>query len=62
MNKKIKKVGSEISCKATAALNAEVVEELQDQDGDLEQLLEKSRNTHGCGKNSCKCSRNDDRQ
>jgi len=62
MNKKIKKVGSEISCKATAALNAEVVEELQDQDGDLEQLLENSRNTHGCGKNSCKCSRTNDGQ
>lgn len=62
MNKKFKKVGSEISCKATAALNAEVVEELQDQDGDLEQLLEKSRNSHGCRKNSCQCSRNNDTQ
>lgn len=59
MNKKIKKVGSEISCKATAALNAEVVEELQDQDGDLDKLLEKSRNSHDCGKNICKCSRKD---
>jgi len=62
MNKKIKKVGSEISCKATAALNSQIVEELQDEDGDLEQLLEKSRNSHGCRKNSCKCSNNNGAQ
>jgi hypothetical protein len=59
MKKTCKKVESEVVCKATASLQAEVAGELDKKDGNLEELLEKSRNSHDCGKNSCKCSRQD---
>ena len=62
MKKSCRKVESTVNCKATASLQAEIVDELYAQDGKLEELLEKSRNSHDCGKNSCKCSDQDDRE
>jgi|TARA_B100001939_G_C16435082_1_gene402374 hypothetical protein len=59
MKKTFKKVESTVVCKSTASLKAEIAGEIDKEDGNLEELLEKSRNSHDCGKNSCKCSRQD---
>jgi len=57
----MKKVKSSITCKATASLQAEVVNELYKQDGNLEEILEKAKNDNKCGKAACKCSGKDER-
>tara|TARA_B100001121_G_C18674909_1_gene615760 strand:+ start:894 stop:1082 length:189 start_codon:yes stop_codon:yes gene_type:complete len=61
MKKTSKKIESTVSCKATASLQAEVVDELYAQDGNLEELLEKAKNDNKCGKDACQCSGKDKR-
>lgn len=59
MNKKITKMESKMSCKATASLKAEVSKDMLTEDGDLEELLEKSRNSHDYRKDTSECSPED---
>tara|TARA_Y100001937_G_C6917278_1_gene240185 strand:- start:168 stop:356 length:189 start_codon:yes stop_codon:yes gene_type:complete len=61
MKKTSKKIESTVTCKATASLQAEVVDELYAQDGNLEEILEKAKNDNKCGKDSCECSKEDGR-
>lgn len=59
MKKANGKLQSMMSCKATASLEAQVADDLDKEDENLEEIMEKAENDNKCRKSACKCRKKD---